>query len=297
VLQSASFKGFGAGGDAGVFGKDRQIAGIVTAMAMHKIILCADDYGLSPGVSRGIRDLLAGGRLSATSCMVVYPEFEAEGPLLGPWVGKADIGLHFTLTADRPIGSVLRDAYLRRLDAGATALELERQLAIFIRVMGRAPDYIDGHQHVHLLPGVREAVAKTARRVGAYMRSTREPIGRAMSARPSPVEAAFLSWTARPLDRLIRSSGLGSNSGFRGVRTFRETVPYGGLFQRMIAGAGEGCLIMCHPGVADAILTSRDEVTTAREDEHRYFSGDEFSADLARAGLELSRFADIARAV
>ena len=47
---------------------------------------------------------------------------------------KADIGLHFTLTADRPIGSVLRDAYLRRLDAGATALELERQLAIFWRV-------------------------------------------------------------------------------------------------------------------------------------------------------------------
>jgi predicted glycoside hydrolase/deacetylase ChbG (UPF0249 family) len=292
----AFFKSFGVDGRAGVFGKGRQITGTVPLMAMRKVVLCADDYGLSPGVSRGIRDLLAAGRLSATSCMVVYPEFQVDGPLLAPLMEKADIGLHFTLTADRSIGSVLRDAYLRRLDAGTTAAELERQLAAFVSVMGTPPDYLDGHQHVHLLPSVREVIVKVAHRIGAYVRSTREPIGPAMSARPSPVESAFLSWTARPLDRLIRSSGLQSNSGFRGVRSFQEAAPYRALFRKMIAGAGNGCLVMCHPGLPDEALARRDQVTKARMDELHYFSGDDFLADLAGAGLELSRLADIARA-
>ena len=59
--------------------------------ARRKIVLCADDYGLAPGVSRAIRELLASGRLSATSCMVVYPEFAEDGPLLQPFLGTAQI--------------------------------------------------------------------------------------------------------------------------------------------------------------------------------------------------------------
>jgi len=53
-------------------------------MATAGIVLCADDYGIAPGVGRAIRDLLDRGRLSATSCMVVSPDFAAEGPLLTP---------------------------------------------------------------------------------------------------------------------------------------------------------------------------------------------------------------------
>ena len=39
----------------------------------RRIWLCADDYGLSPGVNRAIRDLIERGRLNATSVMVVGP--------------------------------------------------------------------------------------------------------------------------------------------------------------------------------------------------------------------------------
>ena len=127
---------------------------------LRKIVLCADDYGLSPGVSRGIRELLAQGRLSATSCMVVYPDFTEEGPRLQPFFETADIGLHFTLTAERPLSKVLTVGWLRRLDRRAIRRELDRQLDKFISATGRPPAHIDGHQHVHLLPGIREAVAK-----------------------------------------------------------------------------------------------------------------------------------------
>jgi predicted glycoside hydrolase/deacetylase ChbG (UPF0249 family) len=265
-------------------------------MALQRVVLCADDYGLSPGVSRGIRELLQAGRLSATSCMTVYPEFEADGPLLKPMFGSVDIGLHFTLTASRPVGALMREAYLVGLDPGAVAAELERQLATFVRVMGRPPDYIDGHQHVHLYPRVREAVMAAARRLGVYVRSTREPVDDRMARRPSPVESAFLSWTARPLQRLALQHGVVTNTGFRGVRTFRETGDYRELFRRMAAGAGEGCIIMCHPGFADTTLKNRDNVTETREDELRYFSSDGFIADLGDAGLSVERLGKTASA-
>ncbi len=256
------------------------------------VVLCADDYGFSPGVGSGIRALIEQDRLSATSCMVVYPEFEAEGPLLKPYVGRVDIGLHFTLTADRSVKSLMRDAYLGRVEAKRIAEELERQLGTFARVMGMPPDYIDGHQHVHLLPGVREPVTDAAVRLGAYVRSTLEPIDWRMATRPSAVESAFLSLTARPLEQLIRAEGLTSNRGFRGVRGFREAVPYAKLFRRMIAGAGAGSLVMCHPGIADGVLAMRDPVTDAREDELRYFASSDFLHDLAAEGLMLSRLRD-----
>jgi predicted glycoside hydrolase/deacetylase ChbG (UPF0249 family) len=49
---------------------------------MRRIVICADDYALSPGVSAGIRELLAAGRLNATSVMTIFPELEAEAKAL-----------------------------------------------------------------------------------------------------------------------------------------------------------------------------------------------------------------------
>lgn len=257
------------------------------------IVLCADDYGLSPGVSRGIRELLEMKRLSATSCMVVFPEFADDGVLLKRFVGKADIGLHLTLTSRRSLGSVAADMHLRRVRPSDLVEAVEDQLSKFVAVIGRPPDYIDGHQHVHLLPVVREAVVQVARRIGAYVRLTFEPIGLPMWHRPAPLEAAYLSVTGRPLVRLTRSAGVRTNRGFRGVRSFRETLPFGRLFRDMIAGAREGSIIMCHPGHPDTPLVQRDSVQAARAQEFNYFTSDAFPRDLRDAGLALARLSDI----
>src|SRR5438309_9778282 len=71
--------------------------------APRRIWLCADDYGLSPGVNRAIRDLIARGRLNATSVMVVGPaigrgEVNALNAVVANQPGCA-VGLHATLTA------------------------------------------------------------------------------------------------------------------------------------------------------------------------------------------------------
>jgi hypothetical protein len=254
--------------------------------ALRKIVLCADDYGLAPGVSRGIRELLTRRRLSATSCMVIFPEFAEDGPLLQPFFDTADVGLHFTLTADQPLSSVLIAGWLRRLDAQEMRRELKRQLDIFASVMGRSPTYIDGHQHVHLLPGVREAVVDAAQEIGAYVRLTREPINSEMMKRPSPVDSTHLSWASQPLARLAAQRGIRTNTGFRGVRSFKEPAPFRTLFQRMIAGAANGSIVMCHPGHVDDAVVARDPIRQQREQEFAYLAGSAFTEDVAAAGLQ-----------
>lgn len=261
-------------------------------MPVRRIVLCADDYGYSPGVSRGIRELLECERLSATSCMVVFPEFETDGPLLKPFLGRADIGLHFMLTGDRTIGSVAWQMHVRPPPLETILAELEKQVAMFSGVISRAPDYIDGHQHVQVLPVVREAAVQVAKRIGAWVRSTRDPIGIAMCRRPGVFESIYLARASRKLSALARAADVPTNRGFRGARTFHEKEPFRALFRRMIRNAGDGCLVMCHPGHADPKLAERDPVQNAREDELRYLAGPDFPRDLAEEGVILSRLAN-----
>jgi predicted glycoside hydrolase/deacetylase ChbG (UPF0249 family) len=264
-------------------------------MTPRRIVLCADDYGLSPGVSRGIRELLEHGRLSATSCMVVFPEIAEDGPLLKPFLGRADIGLHFSLTKDRAFNTVALEAHLRPPPFATIRAALEEQVAKFESVIGRPPDYIDGHQHIHVLPVIRDAVVQAAKRIGAYVRSTTDPIGAAMCRRPAPFESIYLARASRKLVALARAADVPTNSDFRGVRTFRETGDFRTLFRRMIKDAGTGSLVMCHPGHADPLLGTRDPVQSMREGELHYLAGADFPRDLEAEGVVLSRLRDALR--
>jgi predicted glycoside hydrolase/deacetylase ChbG (UPF0249 family) len=72
----------------------------MTAPLRRRIILCADDYGISPAVSGAIRDLLARARINATSVMMAAPSMNAaEAAALVAVASGAAIGLHLTLTA------------------------------------------------------------------------------------------------------------------------------------------------------------------------------------------------------
>src|SRR5262249_17055483 len=87
--------------------------------AYRRIWLCADDYGISPGVNAGIRELIARGRINATSIMVAAPLFNrreaAALDSLNSGEKRAALGLHVTLSAPfkplstnfAPRGSVL----------------------------------------------------------------------------------------------------------------------------------------------------------------------------------------------
>lgn len=275
---------------------------------MRRLVICADDYGLSPGVGTAIRQLIERGRLSATSCMTTTPHWPAEAPALAPLRHRADVGLHLTLTDHAPLGSMprlapqgrlpplghlLRLSLLRQLDKTEIAAELERQIDAFEVATGSLPDFLDGHHHVHQLPIVRDAVAELyeqrLRAYGAYVRYCDEPLRRIGRIGVAPVRAAVISLLGRGWARLGRSRGIPGNRGFRGVRGFDEPR-FGALFPRFLADLPDGALMMCHPGIVDAALTAVEHVTQAREDEYRYLSGDACGEALAAAGVTVTRF-------
>src|SRR5215217_5493703 len=148
---------------------------------MRRIWLCADDYGIAPGVNAAIRDLVARGRLNATSVMVVAPSFSPAELNALVEAGDCAIGLHLTLTGPfkpltagfaplangsfHPVQAMLRLALLRRLDAGALRREVDAQVVAFTTALGRPPNFLDGHHHVHLFPQVRDTVLDTVRRL------------------------------------------------------------------------------------------------------------------------------------
>src|SRR6201986_2033696 len=90
------------------FRETRQVMTNVKSAPAKRIWLCADDYGISPGVNRAIRDLIERGRLNATSVMMVTPAIgRDEATRLQEAAAKnarCAIGLHVTLTAPfRPL--------------------------------------------------------------------------------------------------------------------------------------------------------------------------------------------------
>lgn len=278
-------------------------------------MLCADDYALAPGVSDAILELIDAGRLTATGAMTGSPFWPAYAARLTERAGRADLGVHLTLTDQAPLGPMpllapggrlpplgrlLRWALTGRLATpelrAEIAGELTRQIDAFAQATGRAPDFLDGHQHVHQLAGVRETVvALAAERLapGGYVRVCCEPLA-ALWRRPAWRRALIIDRLGQPFRRLVAARGLAANDSFRGVRDFSPAEDYPTLFAAFLAGNGARPLVMCHPGHVDDALRRADPVTDAREAEYRFLSGPEMPAALARAGLRLVRFGALA---
>ncbi|UEM23326.1 ChbG/HpnK family deacetylase [Skermanella mucosa] len=281
-------------------------------------VLCADDYGLSPGVSSAIRDLIDRERLSATSCMTSSPFWRDHATWLLPYVDQIDVGLHLTLTDQQPIGpmprtapggrlpslgSLMRLAYSRRLDADEVDEELNRQIDAFEAALGRPPAFIDGHQHVHQLPTIREAViralsgrlkGKSPTTATPYLRSCHDGASAILTRGIAIPKSFFVSMLSRRLHKLARKHTIATNISFRGVYDFSRPVPFGAMMDRFVEDlpepqAGIG-LVMCHPGIPDDTLRAVDPVVEQRRVEYDWLGGHGLPALLNKRNLCLSRF-------
>ncbi|MBX6327317.1 MAG: ChbG/HpnK family deacetylase [Pseudolabrys sp.] len=276
--------------------------------APRRIWLCADDYGLAPGINEAIRALVARGRINAVSVMVVGPAFNREQAdalaALNAGVARAALGLHVTLTG--PFSPLSPDfaprrghrfpslpemgwhAAWRRLSRTRLHVEIDRQLRRFIDLFGRPPDFIDGHQHVQLLPQVGDVLLEIA--AGAVPSAWIRQCGRARGAGlPQNVKTALLDLASVAFRRKAKRLKLATNSAFAGAYDFRARTEFPALFPRFLHGMTEGGLIMCHPGFVDATLESLDPLTRQREQEFRYFDSDAFARVLAEHGFALAR--------
>ncbi len=277
---------------------------------LRPIWLCADDYGISPAVSKGIRDLVARGRLNATSVMVAAPSLDrAEADALKALNAggrRVAIGLHVTLTGKfKPMSAGYRPtrggvfleipetmvrAQLRLLDRGRLAAEIATQLRAFIGQFGQTPDFVDGHQHAHLFPQVREALLDVVKELApqAWVRQCG-----GVPTRMRPVwdyKTRILDGLSGKFRELAAERGIRTNPAFAGAYDFasEQNADFGWLFPDFLQDLPAQSVVMCHPGFVDAELERLDPLTTQREREFAYLAGDVFPGVLRAYGLALA---------
>ena len=269
--------------------------------ASRRIWLCADDYGISPGVNRAIRDLIERGRLNATSAMVVGPALgrDEAGALNAAAASspRCAIGLHATLTAPfrpltmhfRPIDGgmflpfpkLLRSGLTGRLDHEVIRTELLVQLRTFGELFGRAPDFVDGHQHAQLYPGVRDAFLAAVKEAApnAWVRQCgrNQPFLRRLRT----PKALVLDMLSAQFRRRAARARVAFNPAFAGAYDFSGKPDFAALMEQFLEGLPDNGLIMCHPGSVDDVLVNLDPLTVQREREYAFLRGDHFPRLLA----------------
>lgn len=263
---------------------------------VKRLVLCADDFGFSEGVCRGVLELAQNERISAVSCLTegsCWPQFAPQLASL-PTVagGLVSVGLQWNLTQALGVGvgssirSTIVAAYTGKLAARAAGT-LDRQLDLFQQYFGRLPDFIAGHQHIQQLPGAREVLFETLqRRFGS-----RPPVVRnAVTLRPIGLKAKTIaSFSGQEFKDRLTTQGLFTNADFEGAYDYRDDPPYGQHMQQWLARCAARGLIVCHPALPGYRVES-DRIASARSHEYRFLASDAFPASLSLLGVGLMPF-------
>ncbi|WP_252176500.1 ChbG/HpnK family deacetylase [Endozoicomonas sp. 4G] len=265
---------------------------------MKRITLCADDYGMHPGVSEAILELASQGSIHATSCLVTGRNWATQAKSLTTIQEKVDIGLHLNLTEGKGLSSsymdslpslrqILIKSHFHLLNKTAVLEEVTAQYQNFIDTTGRAPDFVDGHQHVHHLPVVREALLSVIRSYkpgpSFWVRSVTPVIRHGGGLKSYIIEGSG----SRSLHDQLSNRGISSNASFAGIYSLKPEENYSALMKSWLSDSYDRGLIMCHPGKT-AEHNNLDH-SQARQSEFDYLSGQQFVDDCQQAGVNLCR--------
>ncbi|MGH7412110.1 MAG: carbohydrate deacetylase [Candidatus Methylomirabilis sp.] len=213
------------------------------------LIINADDFNLTAGVSRGIAEAHRAGIVSSTTVMVNLPGLRDNLGYIQN-LPRLGLGLHLNLTFGPPVspaekvGSLLGpddrfvrdpDRQLQAADPEEIAREWTAQVEAFVTAVGRPPTHLDTHHNLHARPPASEIAIDLARRLSIALRPVTPAVRAAMAAAGLPVPAHLIGdiaegpyWTVA---RLLRS------------------------LDERAAGVTELC---CHPGRFDeALMVSR----------------------------------------
>jgi predicted glycoside hydrolase/deacetylase ChbG (UPF0249 family) len=201
--------------------------------------------------------------------------------------GHLAVGLHFNLTLGSPAGPMARlapdnvlpkrnvliaRALAGMLDRDEIGAEVERQLDAFEKGLGFPPDHVDGHEHVHALPGIRSPLLEVlARRYPGSKPLVRDPSDswQGIAARGvAPFKALAVAALSLQFGASARKLGLPTNQGFSGFSDFDVKQPYARELERALIAPGPRHIVMCHPGHTDAELAASDPVVERRRMEY-----------------------------
>lgn len=283
---------------------------MLTAGAAHaprtRLIVNADDFGISPAVTAGILEAHAAGTVSSTSMMVNCPGWDdaCQRARATPTLG---VGLHLNLLVGAPIvagvtlvnrrtgrflslGAMVRRALAGQLDASEVEAECEEQIRA-IESIGVRLTHIDSHRHTHALPVIRRAVARVAQRRGLPLRRPIESHRRFPNDIVSQLHRGVIGWSwrlttigAAPTRAPEHFIGVSMQGGERFESQLTQVLDH------LPAGSVE---MMVHPGRVDASLESVDGYTWQRERELTALLSPAVRERLLAADVRLIHFGDL----
>jgi hopanoid biosynthesis associated protein HpnK len=278
------------------------------------LIVNADDFGMSPGINRGIIEAHRQGILTSTSLMATGDAFDDAIALSRAHLGLS-VGVHLTLAEGAPVcppdeipslvgpdgrfpqtlGVFLKAWFMGRLRAEDVARELAAQVEKVLD-HGVQVDKLDSHMHVHVLPGILPTVLATARRYG--IRAIRRPVERLRYLRELPglralVRRTALSNLAGAHAARISMNGLRTPDHFSGIaESGALTEPH---LLRIVRDLKPGVTeIMTHPGHRDAVIDQwRESCHYRREGDLQALLSAEVKNVLQEHGIALVTFRDL----
>jgi len=247
---------------------------------LKRLIINADDFGLTDGVTAGIVESILNGAVSATSAMVCLPEAVEN---LGRWAPKlgGQVGLHLQLTDGIPcaqpslIPSLLTAdgrfprswRHLGMLNPDEVRREWRAQMERILS-LGIRPTHIDTHHHVHRLPVAFDVYCEIAKTYGI------------------PARTLTPQMTAKLRSQGVLCAEYCERGWYGGELTSGDFVR---CVQKGFAlCGGDGTIeLMCHPGFSDAELESKSTYTAEREKELQTLCSPELAGRLRDLGIEV----------
>ena len=275
---------------------------------MKRLIVNADDFGMTAEISRGILAAASAGMVLQTTAMASSPALEESLRLLSSSGLDLDVGLHATLTWGAPLlppsdiptlvgpdglflsrAALMKRAILGGISVDEAYRELRAQCERLLSLRGKV-SHLDGHHHVHVFPTISLAAERVAEKFGIrYVRS--------------PVEGRWSPLKLSPLRRMAVALLPASSPGFWRRRGFCTSDHFGGFS----LGAGEnikerwlsalGAMrggtteIMVHPGYPSE---TTDPYNREREDEVQVLTDTALRDAAADRGIKISRIREVA---
>lgn len=272
-----------------------------------RIIMNADDYGHTPGISAGIRHAHLQGIVTSTTVMMNRPDAVAavcqaleECPRLG-------LGVHLVATSGAPLlpvsrvksitggsenfpGLAAQIARISEVDPLEVQAEWSVQIEKFVETAGRAPDHLDSHHHFsYFTPPIFRVMLELAR---DYNCPIRLPDLSAMDEAISDLTPEMVQAMREGAPALMEEFKP-RHPDYFSPSFYDETATKSGLkdlLANLPPGAAE---IMCHPGYVDQDLLARSIYNLQRETEIEALTDPEIVRYISEQHIELISFAQL----
>ncbi len=294
---------------------------------MKNLIVNADDLGWTEGVNRGIAEAHRNGIVTSASLLANGSAF-AEAVELARGNPRLGVGVHLNLSNGAPVAG--REAVPSLVTAAGEFAEGPESLLLKIAMRGLAPSevereweaqirkvreagvpvtHLDGHKHVHMLPGLFEIALRLAKRHGigairvshetSYLRTALSAGGelRASVVLKQGVQARGLKLLAHDARDKAERAGITTADYFCGIAQTGELTKEG--VARLLRSLPEGTTeLMCHPGYVDEQLRAAPtRLQGSREKEVEILTDAEIRNLVASQGIRLIDYGFVTSAV